>query len=538
MMFDADPAHSWTINGDMGPGVGQAAISQRITPNADVALFNIKVALTRYGGPDSIDVYVQQDVGGLPGQVLEAIPIGGFSFTPSVVTAHSKIGPVLRAGVPYWISVVAGANAVVSGWNWNAIGNLSSGDMAGTQGGSPSGPWTLITPLTRGAFNVTGIPPALGRKSMTLDDVTLLSPDTLVIGGPGIDYTAIISNRSVNRRSRLATQGWIEQLTARRAGGGQVVACGTEPGVLPPGTCIRTGNTLLASNTGAGTGTLVAGNARAVVTLVELSATGSQILDARSFPVTLLDQQPAVLSVDVNPPDAFVPNVGDPLQLTATVQAVGGAPTSVVWISSNASVATVNSAGLVTSVSQGAALITAISTFDPTKTGTSLVSVATSPSFGNGVNVSPGYWQMGTGAQVQLAAQVIGSSSGVRWTSSNAMVLVVSAQGNVTGISPGSAIVTATSIADPSKSASSHIDVYPFLIHDPQGPTPVSTGATQPPANPLSVSISAQASGPSGSFYPGIARVDFMVQAGTSMVPIGSSTQPSVMDNGLTRFWT
>ncbi|MFN8574264.1 MAG: hypothetical protein U0132_19595, partial [Gemmatimonadaceae bacterium] len=46
------------------------------------------------------------------------------------------------------------------------------------------------------------------------------------------------------------------------------------------------------------------------------------------------------------------------------------------------------------------------------------------------------------------------------------------------------------------------------------------------------------ASGPSGSFYPGIARVDFLVQAGTSMVPIGSSTQPSVMDNGLTRFWT
>jgi hypothetical protein len=34
MAFDADPSHGWTINGFLGPGIGQQAIAQQFTPSA------------------------------------------------------------------------------------------------------------------------------------------------------------------------------------------------------------------------------------------------------------------------------------------------------------------------------------------------------------------------------------------------------------------------------------------------------------------------------------------------------------------------
>ena len=61
-------------------------------------------------------------------------------------------------------------------------------------------------------------------------------------------------------------------------------------------------------------------------------------------------------------------------RLTATVS--GTTTTTVTWSSSNTYIATVNAAGLVTSVSGGDAIITATSTADPTKTATCTVTVA------------------------------------------------------------------------------------------------------------------------------------------------------------------
>src|SRR5438046_9685066 len=37
MAFDADPFHGWTINGFLGPGIGQQAIAQQFTPSAGYA---------------------------------------------------------------------------------------------------------------------------------------------------------------------------------------------------------------------------------------------------------------------------------------------------------------------------------------------------------------------------------------------------------------------------------------------------------------------------------------------------------------------
>src|SRR5262245_9982337 len=60
--------------------------------------------------------------------------------------------------------------------------------------------------------------------------------------------------------------------------------------------------------------------------------------------------------------------------LTATV--TGSATTTVTWSTSNSYIATVSPAGVLTSVSGGAATITATSTADPTKSASCTVTVA------------------------------------------------------------------------------------------------------------------------------------------------------------------
>lgn len=67
--------------------------------------------------------------------------------------------------------------------------------------------------------------------------------------------------------------------------------------------------------------------------------------------------------------------LGDTTQAAATVVVEGGASQTVTWSSSATSVATVDSAGLITSVGVGTTIITATSTADSTKFGTATLDV-------------------------------------------------------------------------------------------------------------------------------------------------------------------
>ena len=81
-----------------------------------------------------------------------------------------------------------------------------------------------------------------------------------------------------------------------------------------------------------------------------------------------LEPDPAVLSVSIDP-ERLMLLPGGQAQLTANVQAVGGAPTTVTWSAVGAAV--VSPEGLVTATGNGIwsydAVITATSTFDPSK---------------------------------------------------------------------------------------------------------------------------------------------------------------------------
>src|SRR5438132_1696904 len=155
--------------------------------------------------------------------------------------------------------------------------------------------------------------------------------------------------------------------------------------------------------------------------------------------VAVVCPPPAVASVDVTPPSASV-QAGQTVQLTATPKDAGGTPLSgrtVTWSSSNTAVATVSNSGLVSGVTPGSATITATS---ERKSGTSSVPVT---------NVPVATVQAGQTVQLSGTPRDAGgtplSGRTVTWSSSTTTVATVSNSGLVSGVTPGTATITATS---------------------------------------------------------------------------------------------
>ena len=166
---------------------------------------------------------------------------------------------------------------------------------------------------------------------------------------------------------------------------------------------------------------------------------------------------PVVRDLEVTPAVATLFS-GDTRQLAVSFTADPGASQAVIWRSSNAAVASVSAAGLVSGVSAGSAIITAIAAADTTKRATSLFTVRFSAS----VSVSPAAATIGVGETRPLVAAVTsenGASTAVTWRSGNASIATVSADGLVTGVAIGTTEITAVSVADTARRATSTITV-------------------------------------------------------------------------------
>lgn len=195
------------------------------------------------------------------------------------------------------------------------------------------------------------------------------------------------------------------------------------------------------------------------------SITATSTFDASksgSAQVTV-NPRPAVISVSIAPAAPTVV-VGQNVALTATVAVVGGASTAVAWVSSNPSTVTVSASGTITGVAAGNASVSATSVADPTKSATVPVTVTPPPPGVVSVVVTPSNPSVLVGDQLQLNANVTvvsGAPNAVTWSTSNAAVATVSTTGQVTGVAPGSATITATSTFDATKSGSVSLTVNP-----------------------------------------------------------------------------
>ena len=196
-------------------------------------------------------------------------------------------------------------------------------------------------------------------------------------------------------------------------------------------------------------------NAVATVTgdgLVTAIAQGGAIITAtsegRSAVASITVSPIAVATINVWPDDNNVV-VGQTTQLTADVRDATGAPLSgrvIVWSSSDASIASVTSQGVVTAVAPGSATISA--SVDGQSASVSVI-VAARPA--SAVILSPGQVTIFSGQVLQLSALVTDDRGQlltgrfVSYFSSSSQIATVSSSGLVTGVSAGTVTITATS---------------------------------------------------------------------------------------------
>jgi uncharacterized protein YjdB len=162
----------------------------------------------------------------------------------------------------------------------------------------------------------------------------------------------------------------------------------------------------------------------------------------------------SAISVSVSPTTATV-TIGQTQTFAATVT---GSTQGVKWTST--SVGTIDQNGVFTAVTAGTGTVTATSVEDTTKSATAQVTVSSSGGGGGGVSVTltPVTASVSVGGTQQFTANVTGSSSGVTWTATGA-VGTVDSNGMFTATKAGMGVVKATSVSDPTKSASATVSV-------------------------------------------------------------------------------
>jgi len=176
-----------------------------------------------------------------------------------------------------------------------------------------------------------------------------------------------------------------------------------------------------------------------------ITATVGKNSDTTTVTVTAARLQ----AVSVSPASAAVA-AGTTMQLSAKAAYSDGSKVAltsgVTWASSNTQLATVSSAGLVTGLKAGSVTIAA--TYGGVS-GSSVVTV-TSPVL-QSVTVTPASASVSIGSTAKLAATgnysdgtSVVLTSGVSWASSSTAVATVSSTGEVKGVAPGSATITAS----------------------------------------------------------------------------------------------
>ncbi len=170
-----------------------------------------------------------------------------------------------------------------------------------------------------------------------------------------------------------------------------------------------------------------------------------------------------IVALTVIPASQSIASPGQTSNFVAIGSTLSGSTLDVtaqtVWRSSSASVATIKSTGLATGTGQGTTTITAVFT-NPDKTvatGTSTLTVLAGTAEPiTDLTITPDSLSLAGGGQQtgQFIALATNGSTGLKedvtnsqqlkWSSSVEQIATVSASGQVTGVSPGSAIITAT----------------------------------------------------------------------------------------------
>lgn len=170
----------------------------------------------------------------------------------------------------------------------------------------------------------------------------------------------------------------------------------------------------------------------------------AQVYDGQTTDATVwvMENSVDVTSVSLNKTSTSI-GIGGTEQLTATIKPDDATSTTVAWTTSNSSVATVSSNGLVTGRAAGTATITASC---GGKQATCTVTVVTPPQL-TGVSLDITSATLTSGDTITLTPTASPSTAGnvtYTWTSSNTSVATVNSSGKVTAVGNGTATITCT----------------------------------------------------------------------------------------------
>lgn len=180
-------------------------------------------------------------------------------------------------------------------------------------------------------------------------------------------------------------------------------------------------------------------------TITAASKDNSDIKAACKVTVTALPVIVPVESVKIETNGVTTVEVGKTLTLSAAVTPENATDPGVTWSSRDEDVATVDDSGVVTGVKAGTASITVKANDDSGKTDSVLITV-TDSSTSFMVTPSRGTSPINVGVVAGRAPLTLSAITGkaVTWTSRDPDIATVNANGDVTGVSPGSTTITAT----------------------------------------------------------------------------------------------
>ncbi len=205
-------------------------------------------------------------------------------------------------------------------------------------------------------------------------------------------------------------------------------------------------NPSVASVDSGGTVTFLAGGKATIITKIVYQTTdkkGKVKTKTTTIKKTITVKQP-VASISLNVSTATIART-QKLKLTASAAPVTASNKKIAWKSSNSKVASVSSAGVVTGKAGGTAVITCTAKDGSGVTASCTVTVT--PIYPTGVKMSKQTLTLKTGKTASLRATVLPKNTDfktVTWSSGNSAIVTVDAKGRVKGVSPGTAVVTAT----------------------------------------------------------------------------------------------
>jgi YD repeat-containing protein len=362
---------------------------------------------------------------------IEGTLNGNFDSTIAVKTPSAELTPTSLSFANQIVNTTSAAQAVVLENNQTSALTISSiatsGDYTQTN--------NCGTSLAAGAsciINVSFRPTATGTRTgtLTVTDNGNDSPQTASLTGTGIALSSI----SVTPVNPSAPKGATQQFTATGT-----YSDGSQQNLTNTATW-SSSNPAVAGVNSSGLATGVSQGTSAI------TATSGSIAGSTTLTVTA----PALASIAVTPANPSVPK-GSTQQFTATGtytdNSTQNLTSNVTWTSSATAIATINSGGLASTLTQGASTITATSgsvsgSTTLTVTAPVLASIALTPANPSVPNGSTKQFTA-TGTYTDNSTQNLTSTA--TWTSSATAVATISSAGLATAVTQGASTITATS---------------------------------------------------------------------------------------------